>query len=518
MPEVDLQQLAIDRDARRAPPTRIRRHVLTRYVIPGVLIVGFLALIAGAARDLVFPPRDVTVVPVRSVAVEVHQQGTPLFQAAGWIEPRPTTVRVAALAPGVVEQLLVVEDQAVDEGDAIAELVKDDARLGYESALADRQLREAELEEARALLMAAQTRFEQPVHLEADLAQADAALAKTETQLTNLPFETRRAQAHLKFAERDYKRKVSARTAISERDVDESESELTTAKAMFEELLGRKRSLEYEQTALTLRRDALRTQLQLLVDEIKARDEAAAQVKAAQARLDQTSVAVAEAKLRLERMTIRAPMDGRVYKLIGHPGARIGDGNMAQMQGHDPSTVVTMYQPHSLQVRVDVRFEDIPQVSLAQPVRIENAASAAPLAGEVLFISSLADIQKNTLEVKVALHDPPAVFKPEMLVDVTFLAPAVDADAEASSEMRLYVSPSLVRQDTAGEFVWLADQSAGLARRTSVTTGVVRDGLIEIAAGLTVSSRLIASATDGLQDGDRIRVTGEAPVSETSNP
>ena len=43
--------------------------------------------------------------------------------------------------------------------------------------------------------------------------------------------------------------------------------------------------------------------------------------------------------------------------------------------------------------------------------------------GTVLFISSEADIQKNTLQVKVAIPDPPDVFKPEMLVDVTFLAP-----------------------------------------------------------------------------------------------
>ena len=96
--EVDLQQLAIDRGGRAGPAVRPRRHVLTRYVLPGLLLAGFLALLAWASRDVVFPARPVTVVPVLATQASVQQEGTPLFKAAGWIEPRPTPVRVAALA------------------------------------------------------------------------------------------------------------------------------------------------------------------------------------------------------------------------------------------------------------------------------------------------------------------------------------------------------------------------------------------------------------------------------------
>ena len=88
-------------------------------------------------------------------------------------------------------------------------------------------------------------------------------------------------------------------------------------------------------------------------------------VDAARAKLKQMSVAESEAELRLQRMTIRAPVDGRVYRLVGLPGARVGTGVMTAMDGHDGSSVITMYQPDSLQIRVDVRFEDIPKVSLA---------------------------------------------------------------------------------------------------------------------------------------------------------
>ena len=65
------------------------------------------------------------VVPVHVARAEVQQAGTPLFKAAGWVEPRPTPILVAALASGVVERLLVVEDQAVETGQPVAELVAD---------------------------------------------------------------------------------------------------------------------------------------------------------------------------------------------------------------------------------------------------------------------------------------------------------------------------------------------------------------------------------------------------------
>ena len=507
---VDLRELAIDRSDTGQPSIKTRRHVLTRYVLPSILILGFLSLVAWASQDLMFPRKSVTVVPVFWTNAEVQQEGTPLFKAAGWIEPRPTPIRVAALAPGVVEKLMVVEDQLVESGEPIAQLVKDDARLVHDRSLADLKLRQAELVESHAALTAAATRFRQPVHLEAALGESNASLAKIETSLKSLPFETRRAEANHKAMKKDFDGKLAAKGVVAGVEIDIAESKAEAAFALVEELRDRAVSLRQEQKALVQRRDALKTQLDLLADEIKARDEAQAKIKAAEARVEQARVAVAEAKLQLDRMTIVAPVDGRIFRLIGHPGARIGSG-MPQMHGHDGSTVVTMYRPDMLQVRVDVRFEDIPRVSLKQPVEIDNPALESPLTGEGLFISSEADIQKNTLQVKVAIPDPPPVFKPEMLVDVTFRAPKQPERAsEPTRELKIYLLRQLIQQGEGGSFVWLADQSEGVARRTTIQTGGVDyNGLVEVTGGLTVSSRIISSGTDGLQDGSRIKVASE---------
>lgn len=515
---VDLQGLAIERNQSKSTGVTSRRHIWTRYVLPSLLLLGFLVLVGWAARDSIFPPRPVAVMPVVTSVANVRTSGTPLFKAAGWVEPRPTPLRVAAMAPGVVEKLMVVEDQPVDAGEPIAMLVKADAELAYRHALADQKLKQAELAKAKATLNAAQTKLKQPVHLEVPLREAEASLAKVKTELKNLPFQLQRAEADFAAAQKDYDGKVIAKGVVAGVQIEYAKAKLDSARASVEEFKHREVSLKQEQSALSQRCEALKTQLQLLADEIKAKESAEALVDVAEAGVEKSEVAVDEAKLRLERMIIRAPVTGRVYRLISHPGAKVG-GNVSQHLGQDGSTVVTMYQPEMLQIRVDVRFEDIPKVVLGQPVKIDNPALSTSITGKVLFVSSEADIQKNTLEVKVAITDPPQVLKPEMLVDVTFLAPKQTNDTKAATqELKIYLPKELISQDADGFFVWLADQSAGVARKTAIKIGAeVSGGLVEIVDGLNVSSRVITQGASGLSNGDRIRITEDGSLGLATN-
>ena len=418
--EVDIRQLALVREPAATAPRTRRRHVLSRYAIPGVLLAGFAGLVAWAGRDALLPPRPVWVVPVLASQSLSQSEGTPLFQAAGWIEPRPTPIRIAALSQGVVERLLVVEDQLVKAGEPVAELVKADAELARDGAQAELALRQAEILEA---------------------------------------------QANLEAATAVYNAKQAASGVVAARAIQEAKS---------------------------------------------ARDAAQAKIAAAEARVALARVVLAEAKLRLERMTVRAPVGGRVYQLMTTPGSTLS-GGMGQGQSADSSTLVTMYQPEMLQIRADVRFEDIPKVSLGQQVLVNNPALVEPIAGKVLFVGSEANIQKNTLEVKVAIDAPQAVFKPEMLVEVTYLAPkAKEAVDENEMAVRLYVPQQLVMRDGGQSYLWVADQSAGVARKTAVETGGVgAGGLVEVTRGVDVASRVIARGQDGLADGDRIRVVSE---------
>jgi len=506
--QVDLTELAVARDA---PPTGPRRHVGSRYVLPAALLIGFAALVVWAARDRLFPPLEVRVVPVLAQRSVAQPAGTPLFQAAGWVEPRPTPVRVAALAPGVVDALLVVEDQAVKAGEPIARLVDDDAQLDLQLAEAHLRLQTAELQQTAAAVLAARTRLERPVHMQAALAESEGALAEVEALQHRLPFDIRQAESELASARADYEAKRRAGNAIPELTLARTHNQLLSAQAAVEELRGQVGALEKQHAALVDRRDALQQLLEMKTDEQQALGEAEARRDAAIAQRDQAQVQLAQAKLRVDRMTVRSPVDGRVLELTATPGTRFGRAGEGPTR--DGSTVVTLYRPESLQVRVDVRLEDIRQARPGLAVLINSPAVESPLAGNVLLIGSQADMQKNTLEVKVTIDAPPPVLKPDMLVEVTFLADGGDTALDEPSEtLRVYVPRQLVQHDDGGSSVWVADLAAATARRTAVQTGDAAGPLTEITDGLTPASRLIAAPPPTLRDGQRIRVVGEAEV------
>jgi RND family efflux transporter MFP subunit len=511
---VDLHQLAVDRDAHppaAAPSPRRRWHLLTRFVLPALLLAGFGALLAYAAWESLYPPRPVTVVPVVYSQAELDEPAdTPLFRAAGWVEPRPTPIVVTALTEGVVDKLLVVEGQEVKAGQVLARLVTADAALALGAAEADVKLREGERAAARVALTAARTRLDQPVHLKAELADAGAAVARAETELGALPHLLRAAQARQRFAKIDYENKQRVRDAVAGSSLDKARSEVDAAEAAVEELQARQKRLPAEVAALKDKRDALSLKLKLKTDEVRQLGEAEAAVQTAEARLMQARTLRDVARLRLERTVIRAPISGRVLALVARPGTRLMGLAPGGMQ--ESSTVVTLYDPARLQVRVDVRLEDVARVLPGQKVKIETAAvPGRSLDGEVLAATSQADIQKNTLSVKVAVKEPPSTLKADMLCQVTFLAlPRPAGPAKKGAEpYRLLVPRQLVESSSEGSRVWAADLLSGRARLRRVELGLTAGELVEVVSGVDSTDRLIVGGRDGLKDGDRVRVVGE---------
>lgn len=506
-PTVNLRELTVQRDAAPTPP---RRALWTRFVLPGLLLVGFVGLVLYALRESLVPPREVTVLPVILAQATLDlPPDTALFRAAGWVEPRPTATLVTALSEGVVDQLLVVEGQEVKQGQLLARLVDAEARLAVEAAEADVQLRDGELLGTKAALVAAKARLARPVHLQVDLADAEAALAKAESEQTTLNSQLRSARARQSAAQRDWDyRRTSA--VVPEASVAKSKSELESADAAVEEVLVRQKRLPIEVAALTTKRAALKHKLEHKVEETHQLARAEADVTTAEARLRQARAARDLAALRLERMHVKAPAAGRVLHLLARPGMRLTGLNPGSLQ--DSSTVLTLYDPSSLQVRVDVRLDDLGKIQSGQKVRIETAAvPGKALAGEVLLATSQADVQKNTLSVKVAIGDPPLALKPEMLCQVTFLAPPRPAGPAPGGKepYRLLIPGQLVDGGSAGARVWVADQLTGRAQQRLVDVGASVGDLVEVRGGLASSEKLIVGGRESLKDGARIRVVGE---------
>jgi HlyD family secretion protein len=509
--QLDISQLALERDPTKAAsnklPLQLKKRWLSRYGLPVVILIGFAALLASAAGDRLIPARSVTIMPVIVKRAQIQQAGSTLFQSPGWIEPRPMAISVAAMAPGVIEELMVVAGQIVNKGEPIARLVCVDAELTLLQTNNALAIREGELNRAKAELSAARVRFENPVHLRVRLADAHSNLTKSKTELAKLPFLIEAAKANLKYALSSKEGKQSAKGAISDNVIAKAENDYAVADASLKELELREPNLQREVSALQGVVSALDSQLKLLVEETRQLGEAKAKVQSGEAYRDEATLQVRQAQLTLERCTVRAPINGRILRLITSPGSRVM--GLEATAGQSSSTVAEMYDPQNLQVRADVRLEDIPMVTTGQPVEIRTASSSQVIHGRVLQVTSLASIQKNTLEVKVELLDPPTTVGPEMLVTAAFLAPKNEASLSPSETERMFVPRSLVQTGESTSFVWVADDNFTARKRVIELDGKDGGELVAVKSGLRVTDKLITGGIEGLREAGRVKITGD---------
>lgn len=508
---VNLQELLIER-TQREPVVR-RRNAFSRAFVPGLLLCGFIGVLGWSFRDSLRPATPITVVAVIATRSEIVAADKPLFRAAGWIEPRPQPSVVSALIEGIVDEMLVVEGQPIEAGQTVARLIRRDAEIALRRAEATVNLREAEVKAARAAMTAAESLFKEPVSLLAGLADSDAAVAKVETELARLPALKRGAEAKRDFSEREVAGKTQATASVPVIAIQRAKSDLEAAVALLDEYHQQVKSLENERRALEKRREILQRQLELKVDETRRLAETQAQLQIAESQLEQSKADRDSARLSLERTEVRAKSSGKVLALVARPGSRLmGIDRAATI---DASTVFTMYDPKLLQVRADVRLEDVPRILIGQSVQIETPAYPQILTGQVLMATSMADIQKNTLQLKLTIDDPPEVLKPDMLVQVTFLASAKETPQGNVPSLKLFAPKELVQGSGEESTVWLIDQTTETANLRRVTTGATTsEGLVEITTGLNVGDRLIVKGRDSLAKGQRVKIVGNHAVSE----
>lgn len=511
---LDLQGLVRLRESvpQNSLPSQSWASGLARRAFPIFVLCGFISLLVWTTREQWLPRTEVTVISVVTTSLQQQQAGTPLFQAAGWIEPSPSPVKATALADGVVSEVLVVAGQAVTAGQPVAKLLAVDAQLALRRALAIRDLRQAELEQAAATAIAAAERLKYPVHLAAEVAQSEAALARSEIEAAKLPYLIQTAQSQLSFAEKLWNNRQGAQDSLAGRLVDEARNQREAAVANLEELQQREQRLEVEQTALRAHVSAVQQQLTLCVSERQAVAESNANAAAARARLTEAELAVEHAALVVERMIVRAPITGRILERLAAPGSSLM--GIDSGGGHQSTAVATLYDPAALQVRADVRLEDFAKVLPDQEVRIETASCSEPLRGRVLLSTSTANIQKNTVEVKVAILDPPDVLRPEMLVTTTFLAPQSKATENTPIIVNRVLIPQNLVTDLEGQpMVWVVTP-AQLAELRTVQLGRKQgEDLVEVVAGLTATDKLIVDGRQLVSTGKRVNARpAESPL------
>jgi len=497
-------------DARRRWPAHI--------VVPAVVAVAVGAVVLVSARQVLRPATPIDVRPVvfagASATTKPATADAPAtrrgatVQAAGWLEADPFYVACTALTDGIVEAMLVLEGQRVEAGQIVARLVAQDAELALAASAADLATAEGHLAVVEADVRAAHTDWENPVDRERAVSVWQAALAETEAEIVQLPALVAVEQARLERLSEQLSR---ARTALERGGATPIEviilDKQTAAQAATTN------AIQGKQGILTARRDRLKAEVvaavrnfELRVDERRALDAAEAGAMRARALVARATARRDQDKLWLERTVIRAPITGLVQRRLKVTGDKI----MMGLDDPHSAHLVHLYDPQHLQVRVDVPLADAAGIFVGQ--RCEVIVEILPevtFAGDVTRITHEADLQKNTLQVKVRVFDPDPVLKPEMLTRVRFLAEGGEPQRGAAGPSLRVPAECLSRVAGTGETrVWVVRDRRGRRGRSMPVAVVV---LEEAGEWVTVQGELspgdlLVVAGDTLSPGQSVRI------------
>ena len=226
-------------------------------------------------------------------------------------------------------------------------------------------------------------------------------------------------------------------------------------------------------------------------------DSAEAQMKEAQARVDQVDI-------NMHDMVIRAPFDGTIASKNTEVGEVISSVMLGQVSGTLPAgAICTIVDLNTLEVVADVNEGSIGQVREGQPAEVMvDAFPNRKWRGVLKQIIPTADRAKAIVQVKVKILNPDEGLLPEMSATVNFLQ-SERSEAELKEPPRLWVPASAIADGR----IAVVDANNRIEWRR-VSTGIARENRIEIKEGLRDGERIVLQNPEQLRDRELVR-TGE---------
>jgi RND family efflux transporter MFP subunit len=389
-----------------------------------------------------------------------EKKGELLFQASGWIEPDPFPIQVTSLYSGVVKEVHVLEGESVTKEQLLVSLIDEDAQLTVSEINA--KLSQSIAEEAI---------------IKADIALAKAGLESAKATVT----------------------KNRAFLQENNDTINRMES-LPTGAVSDQELYRAKLALQ-RQEAVVLASNAEVSQKEAIIQ--KYAESLIAQQKTSEI----FSIQKQRAELDLARTKIKAPSDGIVLRLLAKPGARM----MLHMDDMDAAAAAILFEEGKLQARIDVPLSEAAQVNLGQVVEISSSILPdQTFNGKITRILGEADLQRNTLQVKVQILNPHPRLRPEMLCRAKFFGTS-SIKQEEHSRLGIFVRKEAFDDQAAStseNFLWVISQDGKSCEKRNVSIGgVFEEKFIEVTTGLLPGEQVIMNPPLNLRTGDSVKVT-----------
>lgn len=266
--------------------------------------------------------------------------------------------------------------------------------------------------------------------------------------------------------------------AQAEREAEQAQRDLERIRAVFEQGgLTRQRLEQAEQRAA----DAVGRLRSLRAGTSGGEGAEPAAVARARATLE-------AARARLATTRIRAPTGGTILSRAVEPGDAVTPGRI----------LVEMAVDGPLELVANPGEEHLAQ--LAVGARATASADAFPervFGASVALIGPAVDPTQGTVEVRLAIPDPPEYLRPEMTVSVN-----IDTGRRSGA----HVLPEAAVQGLGTDAPWVALVERGRLVRREVEVGLRAGGHIEILSGVDPAERVALVEDGGPAVGDRVRV------------
>ena len=418
-------------------------------LLPLLLIAGTTALFFMTGWDKLTPAQVVDVTRARiSNTNNLVKEGKPLFQAAGWIHADPYHIDATALVSGVITQIHAVDGDVVKKGQLLAELNSEDFEIS--------------LKEAKATLK----------ELELNVTQQQSKIDVLKSKIKENQSLKQTATAVVKKA--DHKANVLNSSGIG---ITKLEKELAELEADEKRI----KAKEYDSKILVIESEIA---LQEKVIEI------------AKAKVIVQKVKIAKIELDISRCKIYSPVDGIIQNFF----AKVGRKQMLNSDNMHSTTVAEIFIPEKVIVMVDVPLSDLQKVKLNQKARIKLEAISETLNGIVKNIHGEADYQKNTLAIHVKIPEGHPGLRPNMLAQVEFLAPKLEAQ-ETNKKTGVFVDKRCLLNNE----LFVISLSNEL-KSQPVQVGEEKDGWVEILSGINAGQKIVLNPDSSLKNGQSVKI------------
>ncbi len=316
------------------------------------------------------------------------------------------------------------------------------------------------------------------VVVQLDDSEANAAVAQAEAS---------KAQARARLAQIDASALPAAKQAQAQ-----AQANLTNARAVFT----RARKLRDQGFSTAAQFDEARRALDVATSQVATariqadnNEEGGAERMVAAAALEQAAAGLIAAEARSAYALIRAPAAGLVITRSIEPGAVVQPGRALLVLAPEGGT--------ELVLQIDER--NLGLLKVGQPAMVSAEAYPSERFAAVLAsINPAVDRQRGSIEIKLAVAEPPAYLRQDMTVSVD-----IEVQRRAGA---LTLASEAVRDVVRGD-PWVYVVTNNKVRKQPVQVGVRGVGRIEILSGVEEGAVVVPTSAGLLTDGQPVRVT-----------